>query len=81
MGRFPAAPRPACCLFDLESSGGQRPAPASEIWAILHGGGDLTERRILLNIRLPRLLAAMILGGALSVSGFLLQTFFHNPIA
>ena len=42
--------------------------PASEIWAILHGGGDLTQRRILLNIRLPRLLAAMILGGALSVS-------------
>ena len=55
--------------------------PASEIWAVLHGGGDLTQRRILLNIRLPRLLAAMILGGALSVSGFLLQTFFHNPIA
>ena len=55
--------------------------PASEIWAILHCGGDLTQRRILLNIRLPRLLAAMILGGALSVSGFLLQTFFHNPIA
>ena len=55
--------------------------PASEIWAILHGGGDLTQRRILLNIRLPRLLAAMILGGALSVSGYLLQTFFHNPIA
>ena len=55
--------------------------PASEIWAIFHGGGDLTQRRILLNIRLPRLLAAMILGGALSVSGFLLQTFFHNPIA
>ena len=55
--------------------------PASEIWAILHGGGDLTQRRILLNIRLPRLLAAMILGGALSVSGFLLQTFFENPIA
>ena len=54
--------------------------PASEIWAILHGG-DLTQRRILLKIRLPRLLAAMILGGALSVSGFLLQTFFHNPIA
>ena len=55
--------------------------PTSEIWAIFHGGGDLTQRRILLNIRLPRLLAAMILGGALSVSGYLLQTFFHNPIA
>lgn len=55
--------------------------PVSEILEILRGGGDLTQRRILLNIRLPRLLAALILGGALSVSGYLLQTFFHNPIA
>ena len=36
---------------------------------------------IIWNIRLPRLLAAAVLGGALSVSGFLLQTFFANPIA
>ena len=32
-------------------------------------------------IRLPRAAAACLLGGALSVSGFLLQTFFSNPIA
>ena len=31
--------------------------------------------------RVPRVLAAAILGGALSVAGFLLQTFFANPIA
>ena len=55
--------------------------PASEILEILRGGGGGTQSRILLQIRLPRLLAAMILGGALSVSGYLLQTFFHNPIA
>ena len=36
---------------------------------------------IIWSIRLPRLLAAILLGGALSVSGFLLQTFFANPIA
>ncbi len=54
---------------------------ASDIWAILRGGGELTQRRILLQIRLPRMLAALILGGVLSVSGYLLQTFFHNPIA
>lgn len=44
--------------------------------------GERTENfAIIWSIRLPRLLAAMILGGALSVSGFLLQTFFANPIA
>ena len=45
--------------------------------------GDRTESaaRIVWSIRLPRLLAAALLGGALSVAGFLLQTFFSNPIA
>ena len=43
--------------------------------------GDPTEVDIIWKIRLPRLLMAAILGGALSVSGFLLQTFFANPIA
>lgn len=37
--------------------------------------------RILWDIRLPRTLAVMILGGALALAGYLLQTFFHNPIA
>ena len=37
--------------------------------------------RILWEIRLPRTLAAGILGGALALAGYLLQTFFHNPIA
>ena len=37
--------------------------------------------KIVWDIRMPRILAAVLLGGALSVSGFLLQTFFANPIA
>ena len=40
-----------------------------------------TVRGIVMEIRFPRALAAMILGGALALSGYLLQTFFHNPIA
>lgn len=36
---------------------------------------------IINDIRLPRTFAVLILGGALSLSGYLLQTFFHNPIA
>lgn len=37
--------------------------------------------KIIWDIRMPRILAAALLGGSLSVSGFLLQTFFANPIA
>ena len=40
-----------------------------------------SESKIIFSIRMPRMLLAAILGGALSVSGFLLQTFFRNPIA
>ncbi len=48
---------------------------------LVHRAGDTTSYNIVWEIRLPRILAALILGGALSVSGFLLQTFFGNPIA
>lgn len=40
-----------------------------------------TVTRILWDIRLPRATAVLLLGGALSLAGYLLQTFFHNPIA
>ncbi len=40
-----------------------------------------TESQILFSIRIPRMLLAAVLGGALSISGYLLQVFFRNPIA
>ena len=43
--------------------------------------GAATEYSIIWRIRLPRILMAAMRGGALSLSGFLLQTFFANPIA
>ncbi len=47
------------------------------------GGQEINETaaRILRDIRLPRAAAVLILGGALSLAGYLLQTFFNNPIA
>lgn len=44
-------------------------------------GREETYGRILLDIRFPRAVSAFWLGGALALSGYLLQTFFHNPIA
>lgn len=53
-----------------------------EIAACLFGGEvSDTVRNILLQLRFPRAMAAILLGGALALSGYLLQTFFHNPIA
>ena len=56
-------------------------SPEEVLKILLGRGEDETKWNIICSIRLPRLLSALILGGALSVSGFLLQTFFHNPIA
>ena len=43
--------------------------------------GEENEVSIIWKIRMPRILLAAELGGALALSGFLLQTFFGNPIA
>lgn len=43
--------------------------------------GNETYVRIVSEIRFPRAISALWLGGAVALSGYLLQTFFHNPIA
>ena len=56
--------------------------PLPDLAAILTGQDvDSTNYQVIWNIRLPRLIAAAVLGGALALAGFLLQTFFNNPIA
>lgn len=61
---------------------GSVPVPFREVLNILFGReADAVSADIILRIRLPRALAAAVLGGALALSGYLLQTFFHNPIA
>ena len=61
---------------------GSVPIPMGEILRILlKRATDSTQYSIIWKIRLPRILMAAILGGALSLSGFLLQNFFGNPIA
>ncbi|MDM8270193.1 FecCD family ABC transporter permease [Thermophilibacter provencensis] len=64
------------CLGSVETT----PAEVARILAA--GPGDTsTAAQVIWQIRLPRAIEAVLLGGALSLSGFLLQTFFANPIA
>ena len=69
-------------LMFLNINGGSVDLTVRETFAVLAGNSsDETASQVVWSIRLPRALAALILGGALSVSGYLLQTFFSNPIA
>jgi iron complex transport system permease protein len=52
------------------------------LWHRLFGGGaiDPTVETVLLRIRLPRVLAAMLVGAALSAAGAAYQSLFRNPL-
>ena len=71
-----------CVVTVLNINTGNVHIPVPKILRILFlKEGAATEYNIIWKIRLPRILMAALLGGALSLSGFLLQTFFRNPIA
>ncbi|MBR6382550.1 MAG: iron ABC transporter permease [Lachnospiraceae bacterium] len=71
-----------CVFFVLNVCIGSVKISLKDVLAAVSGRTiDETINTIIWNIRLPRTVAVFILGGALALSGYLLQTFFHNPIA
>ena len=52
-----------------------------DVFGALLGGGDSVAGVIVRDLRLPRVLAAALVGGALAVAGTLLQGLFRNPLA
>ncbi|MFD5349383.1 iron chelate uptake ABC transporter family permease subunit, partial [Streptomyces anulatus] len=48
---------------------------------VLLGGGDPTAEHIVLQLRLPRLLVALVAGACLGVAGLVLQSALRNPLA
>ena len=68
------------CLLSL--SVGRYPLPMSDILAFVFGQKVVDEHTALLltDVRLPRVAAALLVGGALSVSGVAYQGMFKNPL-
>lgn len=67
-----------CACGGLLAGRGMSPAV---VWEVLGGGGDATERHILLQLRLPRLLVSLGAGACLGVAGLVLQSALRNPLA
>jgi iron complex transport system permease protein len=65
----------AACLL------GSTPMPADRVLAALFGGADAGDRLVVWTIRLPRALAAFLVGAALGLSGAALQGLLRNPLA
>jgi iron complex transport system permease protein len=69
-------------LFMLDIALGSVTIPLSEVWASLLGTSDNEAfSSIILKIRLPRAITAILAGSALSVAGLQMQTLFRNPLA
>ena len=70
-------------LFVLNLVMGSIKIPASDVFSILMGDETAKPswRFIILESRLPQAITAMLCGGALAVSGLMLQTAFRNPLA
>jgi len=69
-------------LFGISLISGSVSFRIKEVLNVLAGKSENSiAENIIMNIRLPRITASVLLGGALAVSGFLLQNFFGNPIA
>ena len=66
----------SACLF----AGSSRMSFRDCVDALL-GTGPAANVRILWNIRVPRVLAAVIAGAGLAVSGLMMQTVLNNPMA
>ncbi|TSA50337.1 MAG: iron ABC transporter permease [Nitrosomonadales bacterium] len=53
----------------------------AEVWAVLWGEADGIAYEVVINLRLPRALAAFACGGLLALAGALMQVLLRNPLA
>ncbi len=60
---------------------GSVPLSAAELWAVFTGDGAPLHRTLVLELRLPRTLAAFATGALLAVAGALMQVLLRNPLA
>ena len=60
---------------------GSTPLPADRVLAALFGGAAASDRLVVWSIRLPRALAAFLVGATLGISGAALQGLLRNPLA
>lgn len=69
-------------LFMLDIISGQIFISFSDIYkSFIKDSGQDVLKSIILEIRIPKAIAAVVIGGGLAVSGLLLQTLFRNPLA
>ena len=68
-------------VFAVVSMGiGRYPISPIRVVQTLFGGGNAQERAVVIKIRLPRIIAATLIGAGLALSGQTMQMIFRNPL-
>jgi iron complex transport system permease protein len=62
-------------------STGSVAVPPDRLLSVLAGSGSDVDRTILMDLRLPRVLMAILVGAGLSVAGAVFQALLRNPLA
>lgn len=60
---------------------GSVPLTTAEVLSALAGGGEEWQRQIVVELRLPRMLLAALVGGGLALAGATFQALLRNPLA
>lgn len=68
-------------LFCLSIAVGDFPVGLPKVIATLFGGGERVDNFVIMDLRMPRALAGLVVGIALGVSGALTQSIARNPLA
>ena len=87
MHRIPALPTfalllaVAAAVLALSLALGSTPIPLTDAWQALWPGPPSLARDVVLELRLPRAMQALSVGGLLALAGALLQVLLRNPLA
>ena len=68
-------------VFLLSILVGEADLTPGQVFAALLGEGDINDRRIVVGLRAPRAVMAILVGGGLSLSGAVFQALLRNPLA
>ena len=69
------------CMAVLSVSVGSSRIPLTETVNALFGGGAVSSRVIIWNVRMPRIAAGIAVGMALALAGCVMQNVLRNPLA
>ena len=71
----------AFLLLCVSLGRGDYPMSIPQVLEVLVGGGERLDRFIVLDLRLPRGVGALVVGAALAVAGAITQSLSRNPLA